>query len=137
MLGLLNSRPLQLFFSNRFGRSLGRISFTLYLIHLPMICSLTAWQALLLQGHSYSLLVIVAGISSLFAILGIATLLTRFADTIPTTISQRVGRWIDMPYWRKQMKQGPCSTLASSREVADRDDQAPVRWLRYGLWFRP
>jgi peptidoglycan/LPS O-acetylase OafA/YrhL len=95
MIGLLNSRPLQVFFSNGFGRWLGTISFTLYLIHLPIICSLTAWLVLRLQGQSYGLIVTIAGGTSIIAVLGIATSLTKFADTIPTALSQRVGREID------------------------------------------
>jgi peptidoglycan/LPS O-acetylase OafA/YrhL len=95
MIGLLNSRHLQVFFSNGFGRWLGKISFTLYLIQLPIICSLTAWLVLRLQGQSYGLLVTIAGGTSIIAVLGIATSLTKFADAIPTALSQRVGREID------------------------------------------
>lgn len=47
--GLLKS-----FFSNKVSRFLGRISFPLYLIHLPLICSFSAYLFLILPAHGFS-----------------------------------------------------------------------------------
>jgi peptidoglycan/LPS O-acetylase OafA/YrhL len=48
------SKPLKHFFSNTVSRFLGRVSFPLYLIHLPLICSLSSYLFLYLPAHGYS-----------------------------------------------------------------------------------
>lgn len=45
---------LKRFFSNKVSRFLGRISFPLYLIHLPLICSFSAYLFLTLPTHGFS-----------------------------------------------------------------------------------
>jgi len=95
MAGLLNSLRLQVFFSNRFSQWLGKISFTLYLIQLPIICSFTAWLILRFQHLGYIALVALTGLISLVFILVAATVFSTFVDTIPTLISRQVGRAVD------------------------------------------
>lgn len=48
------SSPLKRFFSNKVSRFLGRISFPLYLIHLPLICSFSSYLFLQLPLYGYS-----------------------------------------------------------------------------------
>lgn len=45
---------LKRFFSNKVSRFLGRISFPLYLIHLPLICSYSSYLFLTLPAHGFS-----------------------------------------------------------------------------------
>ena len=53
VLALLTSKPFQSFMSSRVLQPLGRISFSLYLIHLPLLCTLMSWSyAALLPHHS-------------------------------------------------------------------------------------
>ena len=47
------SKPLKQFFSNNVSRFLGKISFPLYLIHLPLICSFSSYLFLYLPAHGY------------------------------------------------------------------------------------
>jgi peptidoglycan/LPS O-acetylase OafA/YrhL len=47
------SNPLKHFFSNKVSRFLGRISFPLYLIHLPLICSFSSYLFLYLPTLGY------------------------------------------------------------------------------------
>lgn len=72
---------------------LGRISFALYLFHLPIICSLGAWtytrMATLKVGHDTA--ASLAGLASIAASLAIAQLGPLFLD--PLAI--RVGRWVE------------------------------------------
>jgi peptidoglycan/LPS O-acetylase OafA/YrhL len=98
MLGLLKSLRLQSFFGNALGRYLGKISFTLYLIHLPLICSVTSGLVLLMAGQNYLLLLIVAGGLSVAAALVLSTLLVKYADTWPTRFSRECGLAVDQ--WR-------------------------------------
>ncbi|MGM4932778.1 acyltransferase family protein [Tardiphaga sp. 619_E2_N8_5] len=95
MLALLQSARLQSFFGNAFGRYLGRISFTLYLVHLPLICSITSGIVLLMAGQNYIFSVLVAGALSIIAIVAISTVLVKYADTWPTQLSRECGRFVD------------------------------------------
>ena len=47
------SKPFKQFFSNKESRLLGKISFPLYLIHLPLICSFSSYLFLYLPSHGY------------------------------------------------------------------------------------
>jgi peptidoglycan/LPS O-acetylase OafA/YrhL len=47
------SSPLKHFFSNKVSRFLGRISFPLYLIHLPLICSFSSYLFLYLPTQGF------------------------------------------------------------------------------------
>lgn len=54
VLSVTFSGVLKHFFSNKVSRFLGRISFPLYLIHLPLICSFSSYLFLYLPAHGYS-----------------------------------------------------------------------------------
>lgn len=47
------SKPLKYFFSNRLSLFLGKISFPLYLIHMPLVCSYSAYLFLYLPAQGY------------------------------------------------------------------------------------
>jgi peptidoglycan/LPS O-acetylase OafA/YrhL len=53
VLSVTFSKPLRYFFSNKVSRFLGKISFPLYLIHLPLICSFSSYLFLYLPAHGY------------------------------------------------------------------------------------
>jgi peptidoglycan/LPS O-acetylase OafA/YrhL len=53
VLSVTFSGVLKRFFSNKVSRFLGRISFPLYLIHLPLICSFSSYLFLYLPAHGY------------------------------------------------------------------------------------
>jgi peptidoglycan/LPS O-acetylase OafA/YrhL len=54
VLSVTFSSVLKRFFSNKVSRFLGRISFPLYLIHLPLICSFSSYLFLYLPTQGYS-----------------------------------------------------------------------------------
>lgn len=70
------------------ARWLGRISFTLYLLHVPIICSLTSWlvvtlpRAIALSG---------AAAITIAVVFASSTFLNLIVDEIPTRVSRAVG----------------------------------------------
>ncbi len=92
---LLQSAAVQRRLGGPIGRYFGRISFVLYLIHLPIICSLTAWMAFLMKGVYYPIVILVAGGSTLAVVFGAATLLYRYVDLNTTALSRTAGRTFD------------------------------------------
>lgn len=53
-IGVVSSRPLQQLFASRPGKFLGDISFPLYLIHFPILCSLGPWIYRLASENSFN-----------------------------------------------------------------------------------
>ncbi|MGJ5036966.1 acyltransferase family protein [Bradyrhizobium sp. HKCCYLR1023] len=74
------------------GRTLGRISFTLYLIHLPIICSMTSWLVITLPPSVATPASVALTIVCVF---GASLLLSRLVDQWPTMISRAAGTTID------------------------------------------
>lgn len=94
VLSLLTSRPFQSFMSSRLLQPLGRISFSLYLIHLPLLCTLMSWSyATLLPHHSTA--EILAWEAAFVALsLAAATLMTRLVDEpVLTLVSSLKRAW--------------------------------------------
>jgi peptidoglycan/LPS O-acetylase OafA/YrhL len=79
---------LQSILSSAFGRWLGRISFTLYLIHVPIICSLTSWLMLTLPAR---LMLGGTAAITIVTVLGLSTLTYIFVDEVPTRASRAIG----------------------------------------------
>ncbi|MGJ5046398.1 acyltransferase family protein [Bradyrhizobium oligotrophicum] len=74
------------------GRTLGRISFTLYLIHLPIICSMTSWLVIKLPPT----VAILASVTlTIVCVFGASLLLCRLVDEWPTMISRVAGTTVD------------------------------------------
>jgi peptidoglycan/LPS O-acetylase OafA/YrhL len=92
--GLICAPSIQAFFASSIPQWLGRISFTLYLIHIPLLCSLTSAIILMLAGHGRIITVLVCGPVTLFACLGMAAILTPVVDRWPILLSRFVGDWI-------------------------------------------
>ena len=82
---------LQNILSSALGRWLGRISFTLYLVHIPIICSLTSWLVLTLPAP---LSLPGAAAITLVVVFLISTFTNVFVDEIPTRGSRTVGNGI-------------------------------------------
>jgi peptidoglycan/LPS O-acetylase OafA/YrhL len=83
---ILGSRP---------GRFLGKISFVLYLIQVPIICSLTSWVFLTLAPISVSIAAKVAALSTIAVIFAASAMTCRFIDQLPTRLSRTAGRSLD------------------------------------------
>jgi peptidoglycan/LPS O-acetylase OafA/YrhL len=93
--GVLLCRPAQRFLDTRFCQYLGRVSFMLYLVHVPILCSLIAWLLVRLAPVvEYNLLS--AGLLVLFLALAflLAELATRWIDVPSIRISRTAGQQI-------------------------------------------
>jgi peptidoglycan/LPS O-acetylase OafA/YrhL len=84
---VLGSRP---------GRFLGKISFVLYLIQVPIICSLTSWLFLALAPISLSIAAKVAALSTVVVVFAVSAATCRFIDQVPTRVSRAAGRSLDV-----------------------------------------
>jgi peptidoglycan/LPS O-acetylase OafA/YrhL len=82
-------KPLQNAFGSAVGRWLGRISFTLYLIHIPVICSLTSW--LIVTFPDYAIRTI-AAILTITIVFTLSSIVYVVVDTRPTLFSRMVGQ---------------------------------------------
>jgi peptidoglycan/LPS O-acetylase OafA/YrhL len=92
---LLYCRWLQQWLGGRFGRYLGRLSFVLYLVHFPIICSVTAWSMLLLRQLPYEANAAVAMLVTTACVFGLSTLIYRYVDVYTTSLSRYAGRKFD------------------------------------------
>jgi peptidoglycan/LPS O-acetylase OafA/YrhL len=91
----LHWRFAQAILESRLGRFLGKISFVLYLIQVPIICSLTSWVFLALAPISVSLAAKVAALSTIAVIFAVSAMTCRFVDQAPTRLSRAAGRALD------------------------------------------
>ncbi len=85
----------QTILGSRTGRFLGKISFVLYLIQVPIICSLTSWVFLTLAPVSVSIAAKVAALSTVAVIFAVSAATCRFIDQAPTRLSRAAGRSMD------------------------------------------
>ena len=92
---LLLSNVAQRWLGGPFGQYLGRISFVLYLVHLPIICSFTAWSAYLLRGLPYALNLAITAPLTVAVVFGVSTLLYRYVDVYTTSLSRDIGKLVD------------------------------------------
>jgi peptidoglycan/LPS O-acetylase OafA/YrhL len=70
---------------------LGKISFSLYLIHIPLICSLSCYLYLILP-FSHEFKILTSALLTLFIALVIAAIYTRFIDKMSVRLSNKVGK---------------------------------------------
>jgi peptidoglycan/LPS O-acetylase OafA/YrhL len=89
---LLQSEPLQAAFASRVGRFLGRISFTLYLIHIPLLASFTAALMLAMKETGRLPTVLVAGSVTVALVLVISWLASDVVDGAGVRLSRAAGR---------------------------------------------
>jgi peptidoglycan/LPS O-acetylase OafA/YrhL len=92
VLAVLHWDVLKFLLGSALGRLLGRLSFVLYLIHVPIICSFTAWLVLALPAGPAVPIAFVATIMLVFAA---SIAVYRVADQIPTQWSRTAGYAID------------------------------------------
>jgi peptidoglycan/LPS O-acetylase OafA/YrhL len=85
----------QTILGSRAGRFLGKISFVLYLIQVPIICSLTSWIFLALAPISVSIAAKVAALSTIIVIFAASAATCWFVDQVPTRLSRAAGRSLD------------------------------------------
>jgi len=94
-------RPLQLLLLTRPSQWLGRVSFMLYLVHVPILCSFGAWLLVRLApllGYNRATLVVLP--CFLAAALAVAGLTTRLIDEPSIKAARRVGAMV-MPALRR------------------------------------
>jgi peptidoglycan/LPS O-acetylase OafA/YrhL len=92
---LLYCTWLQRWLAGRLGRFLGRLSFVLYLVHLPIICSVTAWSMLLLQHLPYGANALIAMLLTTAAVFGLSTWVYWYVDVYTTSLSRYAGKKLD------------------------------------------
>ncbi len=92
VLAVLHWSLLQILLGNALGRLLGRLSFVLYLVHVPILCSFTAWIVLALPASSA---VPVAAAATVVLVFATSIAIYRVADQIPTHWSRAAGYAID------------------------------------------
>jgi peptidoglycan/LPS O-acetylase OafA/YrhL len=111
MLALLNSEHLKSFFSNRILTFLGKISFSMYIIHLIIICSFSSYLFLLLYHYfSYHIAFLITFILSNVVIIISANYVYQYIDKNALNFSHIVFEKIFS--WKQQ--DTPLSSLQES-----------------------
>jgi len=95
VLFLLSSQAVQRILVTEVAQYLGRVSFVLYLIHLPIICCVAAWSVYFLQGMPYILNLMITVPLAIAVSFGFSSLIYRFVDLRTTALSRRSGRFVD------------------------------------------
>jgi peptidoglycan/LPS O-acetylase OafA/YrhL len=92
---ILYSKFLKEFFSNRFSKWLGSISFSMYLVHLLVLGSFSSWLFLLLASNNFNL-DISAYITILLSILVVFITSVLFSpiDTYAIKIARKFSHWL-------------------------------------------
>ncbi len=95
ILFLLQSKELQILFGGKFGEFFGKISFVLYLIHVPIICSLTSWIIYSARGLPFYQMFFISSFLTVVTVILSSTLLYQYIDQYTTTFSRWTGRQVD------------------------------------------
>lgn len=90
---VMYSRPLQAFFGKPFPVWLGKISFGLYLVHIPLICSFSCYMYLHCGGPGLWAGLLTAVTSSIL-ITGIACFFTILVDQPSIRLAGRIGNFL-------------------------------------------
>jgi peptidoglycan/LPS O-acetylase OafA/YrhL len=77
------------------GQWLGRISFTLYLVHVPIICSLTSWIVI---SFPLNVAIPAAAAITIIVVYSISTAAYRYVDQKPTRWSRSIGYLLDFNF---------------------------------------
>ncbi len=98
---LLWCRPLQSLLSRKIPLALGRQSFSIYLVHLPLLGSLASFAFLRLYPRTgFTLAFWLAAAILLAVTYAVALLFTRCIDAPTTTLSRQVGKRMDAFFQR-------------------------------------
>jgi peptidoglycan/LPS O-acetylase OafA/YrhL len=89
---VLHSGRLQVWFASQIGRFLGKISFTLYLIHVPIMCTFTAWLALAVRPAGHLAVFLICGPITFIVVMAIAWILSDPIDGGAVRLSRATGR---------------------------------------------
>jgi peptidoglycan/LPS O-acetylase OafA/YrhL len=89
---MLHWSLLQRIFGSALGTLLGRISFVLDLIHVPIIGSLAAWMVLTLPS---SIAVVTAAATTIFTVFAVSIATYSYMDQRPTAWSRSAGKLFD------------------------------------------
>ena len=100
VLVLLNDHRLQAFFSSKKLVWLGEHSFSIYLLHFPILCSFSSLIYLNLALPTI-LKILIAGISTVIMTIGIAILFTRYVDNLAISMSKRFGDFVSSSLTKK------------------------------------
>lgn len=105
----------QHFLSNSLCRFLGKISFVLYLVHLPIICSVTSSLIYITKDLPYAVMAFIsAGVSILFVIT-MSALTYRFIDQNTTVFSRWVGDLFDQWFSETIHIKGPLAVSTGKK----------------------
>lgn len=88
---VMNSAGLRTFFSSRLLNWLGRLSFSLYLVHLPLIYSLSCWLLICLP-FGFAVNAILSGIVTIVVALLLSLVFTRWVDRPAIVFSDALAR---------------------------------------------
>ncbi len=99
---IMHTPSLRKFFSNRIPVWLGNISFSLYLLHIPVICSLGSFLYIRLNLQHIIVMISASAIVLLTSILA-AVLYTRFVDRNGIKWSGQIADWILSKLQRKNV----------------------------------
>lgn len=95
LIGVLTSRAAQRPLASSPAKMLGRISFTLYLIHVPILCSLGSWLIVALAPYGYTPAAAFGLFVTFFTCLVLSTLLSPLVDGSAVSMSRKLGRRVD------------------------------------------
>jgi peptidoglycan/LPS O-acetylase OafA/YrhL len=96
MAGLLGNVALTRAFASRVGAFFGRISFSMYLLHWPIICSLGIWSVskYMAWGVPFVPAAFAAYASTSLVIIASSVAFCRWVDVPATRFSNRLARWV-------------------------------------------
>lgn len=98
LIAVQQSALLRAVFGSRAMQSLGRLSFPIYLIQIPLLCSFTALLLLKLPLHPYWLLAATTIAATTLVMFPLAWLTYRFVEAPAVRASRNIGRIVDWGY---------------------------------------
>jgi peptidoglycan/LPS O-acetylase OafA/YrhL len=105
--GVLIFRPAQWLLEHTIAQYLGKISFMVYLVQIPILCSVGAGIFILATSRmEYGFAAAIAAAAYFSAVVASAAVLTRFVDEPATLLSKKLGqrfepRWLG--HWRPKI----------------------------------
>jgi peptidoglycan/LPS O-acetylase OafA/YrhL len=93
----LFSLPTQRFFASAIPAYLGRISFSLYLVHIPLLCSFSRWLYWALLNNkiaSHSMVAFLVCVATIAVSVAVSELLTRAVDEPSVQIARRISGFL-------------------------------------------
>jgi peptidoglycan/LPS O-acetylase OafA/YrhL len=95
MLGIINSKRLQHFFSIKILQFLGRISFPMYLVHLTLIGTFSCFLFVKLTGYlDYNVAFIVTFLLSLLLIFSFSAIINKYIDEKGILLTHKMYKFI-------------------------------------------